>query len=453
MMSEAGLLHVLTRSGPDMDVRNPPRRNRTSRIGQNKEVTVLKTLRMEKRNEQLERFATHMQKMVVGQPQAIDKLTDSFSRLIAGVHDPERPLLTMMFMGPTGVGKTETVRSLAETIFGNKRAFTRVNCQEYSAHYNISKLLGSPPGYVGGEIRPLLSQENIDRHHRKALDNQSGMISEQDSKLGRMYPQDSEKYLSIILFDEIEKAHPKLWNLLLGILEDGTVVLGNNEEVDFRQSIIVLTTNVGSEAMGAHLAQTGIGFASDTSEARMDRDIEEAAMREAKKVFPFEFLNRFDDIITYHTLKDRDLYEILDILIAQVHHRSLLCNEPFLLEITNDAKRWLVEEGTDIQYGARPLKRVVEREIVTPISHHICSDQIRKGDLITVDLDESGDTPELVFRKETGVTSWEELESLGPFPENDWAKEDLGVKDDGGEKKEIVEEITRVMANAGALDD
>jgi len=417
----------------------------------NKEVTVLKTLRMEKRNEQLDRFATHMKKMVVGQPQAIDKLTDSFSRLIAGVHDPERPLLTMMFMGPTGVGKTETVRSLAETIFGNKRAFTRVNCQEYSAHYNISKLLGSPPGYVGGEIRPLLSQENIDRHHRKALDNQSGMISEQDSKLGRLYPPDSEKYLSIILFDEIEKAHPKLWNLLLGILEDGTVVLGNNEEVDFRQTIIVLTTNVGSEAMGAHLAQNGIGFATDQTAARMDSDIEEAAMREAKKVFPFEFLNRFDDIITYHTLKDKDLYEILDILIAQVHHRSLLCSEPFLLEITPEAKRYLVEEGTDIQYGARPLKRVVEREIVTPISHHICSDQIRKGDLITVDLDESGEKGALVFRKETGVTSWEELESLGPFPESQWAKDDLGVKDDGGEKKEIVEEITRVMANAGAL--
>ena len=114
----------------------------------------MKTLRKEKRNEQLVRFATHMNKMVVGQPQAIDKLSDSFSRLIAGVHDPERPLLTMMFMGPTGVGKTETVRSLAETIFGNRRAYTRVNCQEYSAHYNLSKLLGSTPGYVGGEIRP-----------------------------------------------------------------------------------------------------------------------------------------------------------------------------------------------------------------------------------------------------------------------------------------------------------
>ncbi len=407
----------------------------------------MKILKKDKRNEQLVRFSTHMNKMVVGQPQAIDKLSDSFSRLIAGVHDPESPLLTMMFMGPTGVGKTETVRALAETIFGNKRAYTRVNCQEYSAHYNISKLLGSPPGYVGGEIRPLLAQENIDRHHRKALENQSGLVSEAGSKLSVMYPPESEKNLSIILFDEIEKAHPKLWNLLLGMLEDGTVVLGNNEEVDFRQSIIILTTNVGSEAMGAHLAQTNIGFSAGVTDEKMDHDIEEAAMREAKKVFPFEFLNRFDDIITYHTLKEQHLYSILDILIAQIHHRSLMCAEPFLLEITQEAKTKLVAAGTDIQYGARPLKRVVERDIVTPISHYICSDQIRKGDLITVDLDEG----ELVFRKEAGVTSWEELESLGPFPEAQWAKEDLGVKDDGGEKKQIVEEIAQVVATAGAF--
>jgi len=407
----------------------------------------VKTLRAEKRNEQLVRFATHMNKVVVGQAGAIDTLTDSFSRLISGVHDPERPLLTMMFMGPTGVGKTETVRALAETIFGNRRAFTRVNCQEYSAHYNISKLLGSPPGYVGGEIRPLLAQENLDRHHQKALENQTGLVSEPGSKLSRLFPPDSDQNLSIVLFDEIEKAHPKLWNLLLGVLEDGTVVLGNNEEVDFRQSIIILTTNVGSEAMGAHLAQNNIGFATGAGDDKMDRDIEEAAMREAKKVFPFEFLNRFDDIVTYHTLKRDHMFSILDILIGQVHHRSLRCTEPFLLEITRQAKELLVDEGTDIQYGARPLKRVVEQRIVTPISHYICSEQVRKGDLITVDV-ESGD---LVFRKETGVTSWDELESLGPFPEARWTKEDLGVRDDGGEKQEIVEEAGRVLATAGAL--
>jgi ATP-dependent Clp protease ATP-binding subunit ClpA len=199
--------------------------------------------------------------------------------------------------------------------------------------------------------------------------------------------------------------------------------------------------------MGAHLAQNHIGFSSGTSVEKLDRDIEEAAMREAKKVFPFEFLNRFDDIITFRTLKEEHLYQILDIQIAQIHQRSLRCAEPFLLEVTPAAKRALVEEGTDAQYGARPLKRVVERRVVTPISHYICSDQVRKGDLITVDVSDD----EIVFHKEAGVSSWEELESLGPFPEVKWGKDDLGVKDDGGEKKELVEEVTQVVAHAGAL--
>ncbi|MBD3220420.1 AAA domain-containing protein, partial [bacterium] len=167
---------------------------------------IVKTLNLGQQNEHLERFGSRMRKMVVGQPTAIDKVTDSFSRLIAGIHDPESPLLTMMFMGPTGVGKTETVRAMAEAVFGNRRAYTRINCQEYSAHYNISKLLGSPPGYVGGEIRPLLAQENIDRHHRKAIENQTGMITEPGSKLARLFPPESDRNLSILLFDEIEKA-------------------------------------------------------------------------------------------------------------------------------------------------------------------------------------------------------------------------------------------------------
>jgi ATP-dependent Clp protease ATP-binding subunit ClpB len=403
-------------------------------------------LKLDRRNEQLQRFAARMNKMVVGQQPAIDKLTDAFSRLIAGIHDPEQPLLTMLFLGPTGVGKTETVRCLAETIFGSRRAFTRINCQEYSAHYNISKLLGSPPGYVGGEIRPLLAQENIERHHRKALENQSGMISETGGKLARLFPPESEHRLSIVLFDEIEKAHPKLWNLLLGILEDGTLVLGNNEEVDFTHAIIVLTTNVGSAAMGAHLGQEHIGFASDLDPTGLDRDIEAAAMREAKRVFPLEFLNRFDETIGYRALKEEHLFQILDIQLAQIHHRSLRCSEPFLLEITPQAKRKLVAEGTDPQYGARPLKRVMEKRIVTPISHYICSDQIKKGDLITVDAG----ADDFIFQKESGVTDWDELESLGPFPETKWAKEDLGVKDDGGEKKEIVEEAGKALVQTGS---
>ncbi len=404
-------------------------------------------LRPDKANEQLQRFTARMNKLVVGQPRAIDRISDSFSRLIAGIQDPESPLLTMLFMGPTGVGKTETVRALAETIFGNRRAFTRINCQEYSAHYNISKLLGSPPGYVGGEIRPLLAQENLDRHHKKAIENQSGMICEAGGKLSRLFPPDSDQHLALVLFDEVEKAHPKMWNLLLGVLEDGHLVLGNNEEVGFTRAIIVLTTNVGSEAMCAQLSQNLLGFNPGFDGAALNRNLEDAAKRAAQKIFPTEFLNRFDDVVTFQSLQEPHLYQILDNLIAQIHHRSLRCAEPFLLEVTPEAKRFLVGEGTDPKYGARPLKRVVEKHLVTPISHYICSDQIKKGDLITVDLRDG----EFVFLKETGVTSWEELENLGPFPPAKWARTDLGVKDDGGEKKEIVERTAQIVAHAATL--
>ena len=263
-------------------------------------------------NEQLRRFRGRMNRIVVGQPAATDRISDCFSRLIAGIHDPERPLLTMMFMGPTGVGKTETVRCLAESLFGDRRAYTRINCQEFSAHYNISKLLGSPPGYVGGEIRPLLAQENLNKHHVKAIDRQSGMICEEGGRLTELFPADSERRLSIVLFDEIEKAHPKMWNTLLGILEDGHLVLANNEEVDFTNSIIILTSNVGSRVMNVSLSRSGIGFDAGQTGEQLDQDIAAAVGREAKKVFPMEFLNRFDELITFQTLKRAHLFEILD---------------------------------------------------------------------------------------------------------------------------------------------
>ena len=400
-------------------------------------------------HEQLQRLSQRMNEMVVGQPSAIHRISDSFGRLVAGIHDPERPLLTMMFLGPTGVGKTETVCCLAESIFGSRRAFTRIDCQEYSAHYNISKLLGSPPGYVGGEIRPLLAQENLEKHHNQALSERSGMISEPGSRLSSLFPAESDRRLSIILFDEIEKAHPKMWNTLLGIIEDGRLVLANNEEVDFTNSVIVLTNNVGSKVMNEHLANNRIGFSAGTDSAQLDRDIGGAVMREAKKIFPMEFLNRFDDLITYHTLREEHLYRILDNQISRIHHRSLRCSEPFLLEISAKAKSELVREGTDPEYGARPLKRVIENRIVTPVAHYICSGQIRRGDLVMVD--HRGD--EFVFLNEAS-RAWDD-EPLGadplPVPGGRWARTDLGVKDDGGEKEKIVEEVRKVVAAADAF--
>lgn len=399
------------------------------------------------RNEQIARFRDLMEHMVIGQDGAVDAISNSFSRVLAGISDPESPILTMMLLGPTGVGKTETVRALAESLFGSRRAFTRINCQEYSAHYNLSKLLGSPPGYVGGEIKPLLCQENLDRHHKKAVEEGLGLFSDGLPVPGHMRPDGEDGHMSLVLFDEVEKAHPKLWNLLLGILEDGTLVLGNNEEVDFTRSIIVLTTNVGSASMGVHLAREGIGFRGGHEDARMDKDLASAAMREAKKVFPFEFLNRFDQLVTYESLSDESLHKILDNLIANIHIRSIDCAEPFLLQVEPAAKAELVERGTDPQFGARPLRRVVEAELVTPISHLICSGQVLRGDLVTVDF--AGG--EFRFEKEPGGMTAEEIAEFEARRAEREKSRDLDGMDDGGEANTLVEEVEHVIANSQVM--
>ncbi len=398
------------------------------------------------RNQDLSRFRELMDRMVIGQPAASDALADSMSRVLAGVGDPDSPVLSLMLMGPTGVGKTETVRCLAEALFGDRRAFTRVNCQEYSAHYNLSKLLGSPPGYVGGEIKPLLAQENLERHHKEASEEGRGMFNHNLARLPRFDTEDG-KYLSLICFDEIEKAHPKLWNLLLGILEDGVLVLGNNEEVDFTRSIIVLTTNVGSRSMGQHLGHENIGFDGGFEDDQIDRDLREAAMREAKKVFPFEFLNRFDSILTYDSLKQNHLYQILDNLVSNVHLRSIDCTEPFLLRLDDQAKDELVERGTDPQFGARPLRRAVEVEVVTPISHLICSGQICRGDLVSVSFADG----EFVFEKEHGVMTATEIDEFDALREERERSRDLDGSDDGGEANQIVEHVEQVVAHSRTL--
>ena len=400
----------------------------------------------DQRSQQLYRFRNLMERMVIGQPTAIRQISNSFSRVLAGVGDPESPILSMMLMGPTGVGKTETVRALAESLFGHRRAFTRINCQEYSAHYNLSKLLGSPPGYVGGEIKPLLSQDNLERHHREAIEQGRGMFNENLARLNRFSPEDG-KYVSLVCFDEIEKAHPKLWNLLLGILEDGVLVLGNNDEVDFTRAIIVLTTNVGSRAMGEHLGHENIGFVGPEDDSGLDRDLRSSAMREAKKVFPFEFINRFDQLVTFDTLKEEHLFAILDNLVSNLHIRSIDCIEPFLLRVEHRAKAELVRQGTDPQFGARPLRRAVESEIVTPISHLICSGQVQRGDLVTVDFEDDG----FVFSKEDGIMTAEEIADFEALREERERSRDLEGHDDGGEANRIVEEMEEVVAQSRTL--
>ncbi|MCR4315119.1 MAG: AAA family ATPase [Planctomycetes bacterium] len=335
------------------------------------------------RSKLIKTIETHMLASVIGQDTAIHEITNSLSRLFSGIRDKERPIVTMMFMGPTGVGKTETVKCLAEVLFGRKTAFTRINCQEFSQEFTISKLLGSPPGYVGGDIPPLLSQTNCEKHHKHAVEKKMGIFADDAADVLKKSLPASGKYVSLVLFDEIEKAHPKLWNSLLGILEDGHLTLGNNEEVDFTRSVIVLTSNVGSENMGRKISEGFLGFRATTT---LDMDIREAAFEAAKKVFPYEFLNRFDEIVVYNVLQENDLTQILEILLADVQKRLLDSKAPVMIHFTTPLKKYLLKKGTDPQFGARPMKRLVEREIVTPLSNIVASKQVAGADVVRASL-------------------------------------------------------------------
>jgi len=348
-----------------------------------------------------------LRKRIVGQDHAVETLVCSYARLLAGLHDPTRPLLTALLLGPTGVGKTETARSLAYALFDDETALSRVNCEEYNRGHELSKLIGAPPGYVGQDVTPILSQERIDRPHRKA---RNRAVGQQEGELegepgtdlngqregvlaDRMFGAREDRFESIILFDEIEKAHPELWNSLLGILEDGTLTLGNNEETDFSRAIILLTSNVGSREMTELLEGRSLGFptSGETGGSPAGEKVERTARRAAEEAFPFEFLNRLDETLVYRPLEREDLGAILDKFLDQLHERTVRQGDvPVLLSLDDGARDWLIEQGSDLRYGARPLRRAVERHLVDPLSRLIASEQVEKGDVLEVEVGEDG---------------------------------------------------------------
>ncbi len=325
---------------------------------------------------------------VVGQDEAIDSLICSFSRLLSGLHDPSRPLLTALLLGPTGVGKTETAKALAYTLFGSERAMTQVNSEEYAHGHELSKLLGSPPGYVGYNIEPLLSQASIDRPHRR-LRTSTAHTGEGLGFVERIFSADQNKYLSVILFDEIEKAHPTIWNALLGILEDGMLTIGDNSTTDFTRSIILMTSNVGSREMGEALEHPPMGFHSKSDGSDLESaNLRDLALTAAKERFPFEFLNRFDEILAYSALGTEHLEKIFDKFLAEIHERALKqAGVPLLIKVSQEAKHMIIERGTDLRFGARPLRRAIEKELVDPLSRFIASEKLYPGDVVEVELE------------------------------------------------------------------
>jgi ATP-dependent Clp protease ATP-binding subunit ClpB len=316
-----------------------------------------------------------LRRMIVGQDQAIDQIVNTYQMHLAGLNAPNRPIGNFLFLGPTGSGKTRIVEATAETLLKNSRALIKVDCGEFQHSHEIAKLIGSPPGYLGHrETHPMLSQEVLNQHHT------------------------DETKLSFVLFDEIEKASDALWNLLLGILDKATLTLGDNRKVDFSRAMVFLTSNLGAAEMSdIMIPRLGFSVSADWQRARftaideaLTGKIQRTGVEAARKRFTPEFMNRLDEIVTFHPLGPEQLKKILEIELNLVQQRifALASDNSFVFTLSDKAKSFLLEEGTDIRYGARHLKRTIGRLLVQPLSNLITTEQVVGGDLIVVDFDE-----------------------------------------------------------------
>jgi ATP-dependent Clp protease ATP-binding subunit ClpA len=329
--------------------------------------------------EDLENKLRHL---VVGQDEAIHRIVRAYQTYLAGLSPVRRPIGNFLFLGPTGTGKTRVVEATAECLLGNPRAVLKIDCAEFQHSHEIAKLIGSPPGYLGHrETHPLLSQETLNRHHT-----------------------DKTK-LSFVLFDEIEKASDALWNLLLGILDKATLTLGDNCKVDFSAAMVFLTSNLGATEMNS-LLNPRLGFHVPSFEdaaykAELSARLSSTGIAAARRKFTPEFINRFDNIIVFRSLGNPELRRIVEIELETVQERirAATPNKPFLVNVTDSAKEFLLVEGTDFRYGARPLKRAIERLLVQPLSNLIATGQIHRGDRIRVSHSEG--SPLLMFSRET----------------------------------------------------
>lgn len=327
---------------------------------------------------------TSLRRMIVGQDEAIEQIVNIHQMHLTGMNAPGRPVGNFLFLGPTGTGKTRIVEAAAEALVGNPRAVIKIDCAEFQHSHEIAKLIGSPPGYLGHrETHPLLSQEVINQHHTDKVK------------------------ISFILFDEIEKASDSLWNLLLGILDKATLTLGDNRKVDFSRALIFMTSNLGASEMSSILQpRLGFGLRSADSgvspalDGKMSDKIERSGVEAARKKFTPEFMNRLDKVVVFKPLGEAEMRRILDIELHQVQQRILTSSaeRAFLFRMTRDAKAEILREGVDAKYGARHLKRAIERMLVQPMSNLIATGQIRPGDLVRVAY--SAEDKRLTFQRE-----------------------------------------------------
>jgi len=323
-------------------------------------------------------FESGLRRKIVGQDEAVQAVVDLYQVFRAGLNSPGRPVGNLLFLGPTGAGKTRVVEATAEILFGDPRAVIKVDCAEFQHSHEIAKLIGSPPGYLGHrETHPLITQEALAQFHTEKLK------------------------ISFLLFDEIEKASDSLWQLLLGILDKATLTLGDNRRVDLSQTMIFMTSNLGGGEI-SELMTGGLGFAPQQraeTQAGLDQKVEKTASEAAKRKFAPEFMNRIDKVVVFHPLRPEQLESILEIELGMVQQRVLeTARGRFLFRVTPAAREFLLKEGTDMKYGARHLKRSIERHLVYPLASLLATEQVNLGDVLSVDWDEDGQR--LVFLKE-----------------------------------------------------
>jgi len=334
-------------------------------------------------------FEERLSARIVGQERAVRRMSGLYQIFLAGMNPPNRPIGTMLFLGPTGSGKTRVIEAAAEVLYGDPNAVVKIDCAEFQHSHEIAKLIGSPPGYLGHrETSPMLTQENLDRMHT------------------------DDMKVSLVLFDEIEKASDSLWQLLLGILDKATLTLGDNRRVDFSKSMVIMTSNLGAREM-SELISGGIGFApakgsKTPNDTEVDQKIYRTAVEAARRKFSPEFMNRIDKVVVFRSLKEHHLRQILDLELQAVQDRIMQsAGTKFVFQCSETAKDMLLKEGLDFKYGARHLKRSVERFLVYPLSNLVATGQVGLGDLVHVDVDEI--RKKLIFSKSSGGALIQEM--------------------------------------------
>jgi ATP-dependent Clp protease ATP-binding subunit ClpC len=320
--------------------------------------------------EKLRSMGEDLKGAVVGQQEAISKVVKAIQRNRVGLKDPKKPIGTFIFLGPTGVGKTELARSLAKHMFDSDDALIRIDMSEYMEKFTVSRLVGAPPGYVGYE--------------------EGGQLTE---KVRR-------KPYSVILLDEIEKAHPDIYNILLQVLDDGQLTDGMGRRVDFKNTLIIMTSNIGARQLKDF--GDGVGFATATRMENADENNKAVIEKALKRTFSPEFLNRIDDVVVFNSLTKENIFDIIDILMKGVMKR--LVNLGFSLELSAEAKQFLADKGYDSQFGARPLHRAIQKYLEDPLAEEILNMTIKSGDVLVANLDESKEKITFTFKGEVKET-------------------------------------------------